>query len=69
MVQACDGEDREQRCQANLDRDLATCRAMGKRGGKSSYAICERQAYLRYSNCLSGRDADIEAPLPPFGTK
>jgi uncharacterized protein RhaS with RHS repeats len=60
---------REQRCQENLDRDLATCAALSKRDGKSAYAICERQAYLRYGNCLSGRDEGIKAPLPPWGTK
>ena len=60
---------REKRCQENLDRDLETCAALGKRNGKSAYAICARQAYLRYGNCLSGRDDGINAPLPPWGTK
>lgn len=62
-------EEREQRCQERLDRDLKTCEAVGKRDGKSAYAICERQAYLKYGNCLSGRDKGINAPLPPWGTK
>lgn len=60
---------REKRCQDNLDRDLETCSALSKRDGKTAYAICERQAYLRYGNCLSGRDSGIKAPLPPWGTK
>lgn len=60
-------EDRESVCEENLHRDLTTCKALGRRGGKSSYAICERQAMLRYGNCLSGRDEGIDAPLPPWG--
>ncbi|WP_429002982.1 RHS repeat domain-containing protein [Xanthomonas sacchari] len=60
-------EHRESVCEENLHRDLTTCKALGRRGGKSSYAICERQAMLRYGNCLSGRDEGIDAPLPPWG--
>ncbi len=59
-------EDRENVCEENLQRDLVTCKALGRRGGRSSYAICERQAMLRYGNCLSGRDEGIDAPLPPW---
>lgn len=68
---ACSESDeaREKRCQENLDRDLETCAALSKRDGKSAYAICAKQAYLRYGNCLSGRDSGIKAPLPPWGTK
>jgi uncharacterized protein RhaS with RHS repeats len=72
VVEACATESddaREKRCNANLKRDLKTCAALGKRDGKSAYAICAKQAYLRYGNCLSGRDSGIDAPLPPFGTK
>ena len=64
-----DLEGRDNRCEENLERDLATCRGMGRRDGKSAYKICEQQAYLRYSNCLSGRDKDIDAPIPPMGTR
>jgi len=64
---ACNVKSREQQCEENLERDLASCRAMGNRDGKSAYAICERQAYLRYSNCLAGRPDG--APLPPWGTR
>ena len=60
-------EEREKRCEENLERDLETCRALGKRGGKAAYRVCEQQAMLRYSNYLSGRDNDIDAPLPPWG--
>ena len=60
-------EEREKRCEQNLERDLETCRALGRRGGKAVYKVCERQARLRYANCLSGRDDDIDAPLPPWG--
>ena len=63
------GDDHEARCEKNLERDMATCAAVGKRDGKSAFRICEQQAMLRYSNCLSGRDKDIDAPLPPWGTK
>lgn len=59
--------DNAKRCEDNLERDLETCRGMGNRDGKSAYSICERQAMLRYSNCLAGRDTG--APLPPWGTK
>lgn len=72
VVNACateSDEAREKRCNENLERDLATCAALGKRDGKSAYAICAQQAYLRYGNCLAGRDSGIDAPLPPFGTK
>jgi RHS repeat-associated protein len=62
-------EAREQRCQENLDRDLETCKTLGKRNGKAAYTVCERQAYLRYGNCLSGRDSGIDAPLPPWSLK
>ncbi len=58
-------EEREKRCEENLERDLETCRAPGKRGGKAAYRVCEQQAMLRYSNCLAGRDDG--APLPPWG--
>lgn len=61
--------DHEERCEQGLLRDLATCQALGKRDGKSAFKICEQQAMLRYSNCLSGRDEGINAPLPPWGTK
>lgn len=57
----------EKKCEENLARDLATCSAMGKRDGKSAYAICARQAYARYSRCLQG--GGITPPLPPWGTK
>jgi len=60
---------REKRCQENLDRDLETCSALGKRNGKAAYKICEQQAYLKYGNCLSGRDKGIDAPLPPWSTR
>ena len=60
-------KDKDDTCEENLKRDLATCRALSKRGGKSAYAICERQAMLRYSNCLAGRDDG--APLPPWSTQ
>ena len=60
-------KDKDDTCEENLKRDLATCRALSKRGGKSAYAICERQAMLRYSNCLAGRDDG--APFPPLGTQ
>lgn len=60
-------EEREKRCEENLERDLETCRALGKRGGKAAYRVREQQARLRYSNCLSGRDDGIDAPLPPWG--
>jgi RHS repeat-associated protein len=59
--------EREKRCQENLDRDLATCRRGSKRYGKDWFRVCEQQAMLRYSNCLSGRDNGIDAPLPPWG--
>ena len=62
-------EAREKRCNENLERDLETCAALGNRDGQSAYAICAKQAYLRYGNCLAGRDDLIDAPLPPFGTK
>jgi uncharacterized protein RhaS with RHS repeats len=62
-------EAREKRCNENLEIDLETCAALGNRDGKSAYAICAKQAYLRYGNCLAGRDDLIDAPLPPFGTK
>jgi len=63
------GEEKCKKCDENLERDLRTCRALGKRDGKSAYKICEGQAMLRYGNCLSGRDSGINAPLPPWGTK
>jgi RHS repeat-associated protein len=72
VANLCEGEndeEREARCERNLERDLSTCRAMGKRNGKAAYEICRRQAMLRYGNCLSGRDKGINAPLPPWGTK
>jgi hypothetical protein len=58
----------EQVCEENLQRDMATCRALGKARGKKAFRICEQQAMLRYSNCLSNRDGDdgINAPLPPW---
>jgi RHS repeat-associated protein len=61
-----DDGDGDDRCEKNLKRDLATCKSMGKRGGKQAYEVCRQQAMLRYSNCLSGRDSDIDAPLPPW---
>jgi hypothetical protein len=57
----------EKKCEESLNRDLATCAALGKRDGKSAYAICARQAYARYGNCLAG--SSIKPPLPPWGTK
>lgn len=60
-------EDREKRCQENLDRDLATCAQGSKRFGRDWFRICEQQAMTRYGNCLSGRDDTIDAPLPPWG--
>lgn len=62
-------EEREKRCEANLERDLATCKALGSRYGKARYRVCEQQAMTRYGNCLAGRDGDdgINAPLPPWG--
>jgi len=57
----------EKKCEENLTRDLATCAALGKRDGKSAYAICARQAYARYGNCLAG--SSVKPPLPPWGTK
>lgn len=68
LIRACSIDDnRERQCEENLDRDLETCSALGKRDGKSAYKICEQQAYLRYSNCLA--DKPDGAPLPPWGTK
>ena len=58
-------EEREKRCNENLERDMETCSALGKRGGKAAYKVCEQQAMLRYGNCLAGRDDG--APLPPWG--
>jgi RHS repeat-associated protein len=62
-------EARAQRCEENLNRDLATCQALGRRRGRAAYRICEQQAMLRYGNCLAGRDGEggINAPLPPWG--
>jgi RHS repeat-associated protein len=62
-------QEKVKRCEDNLDRDLEYCSALGWRDGKSAFKICEGQAMLRYSNCLSGRDEGIDAPLPPAGTK
>lgn len=62
-----DDAERDKRCEENLRRDLATCRALGNRGGAGAYRVCEQQAMLRYGNCLSGRDEGIDAPLPPWG--
>lgn len=62
-----DEEEREKRCNEDLQRDLATCKVLGKRFGKKAFAVCEQQAMLRYGNCLSGRDEGIDAPLPPWG--
>jgi RHS repeat-associated protein len=62
-----DKEEREKRCKANLDRDMATCTVLGNRFGKKAFAVCQQQAMLRYGNCLSGRDKGIDAPLPPWG--
>jgi RHS repeat-associated protein len=63
-----EGEDRARRCEENLDRDMLTCQALGKRGGKEAFRKCEEQAMLRYGNCLAGRDGPgkINAPLPPW---
>jgi hypothetical protein len=71
IYEACteNDEEREKRCEDNLERDLETCNALGKRGGKATYRVCEQQAYLRYGNCLAGRDRDIDAPLPPWGER
>ncbi len=63
--EVCEDEEREERCEGNLKRDLETCKALGKRGGKDAFRVCEQQAMLRYSNCLAGRDDG--APLPPWG--
>jgi len=57
----------EEQCEENLEIDLATCAALGKRDGKAAYKICEGQAYARYARCLQG--SDIRPPLPPWGTK
>jgi len=62
----CENDD--ERCERNLARDMATCDAIGKRHGKGAFKICEKQAMLRYGNCLSGRDNGIDAPLPPWGS-
>lgn len=61
-----DDEDGNDRCEQNLKRDLISCKAVAKRGGKQVYEICRQQAMIRYGNCLSGRDSDIDAPLPPW---
>ena len=63
----CTANDDAERCEENLNRDLETCTALGKRNGKKAYAICHQQAMLRYSNCLAGRDKG--APLPPWGER
>lgn len=60
-------DSRERQCEENLDRDLETCSALGRRFGKSAYKICEQQAMLRYSICLANW-AD-GAPIPIWGTK
>lgn len=59
--------EREERCQENLDRDMATCRKGSRRYGSDWFRVCEQQAMSRYSNCLSGRDDGIDARLPPWG--
>ena len=61
-----DEDDREKRCNENLERDLATCSVLGRRFGKKEYEVCRQQAMARYGNCLSGRDDGIDAPLPPW---
>lgn len=68
LIRACSVDDsRERQCEENLDRDLETCSALGRRFGKSAYKICEQQAMLRYSNCLANRPDG--APIPIWGTK
>lgn len=62
----CKSKSREEVCEENLERDLATCRQIGKRKGKQGYEVCRQQAMVRYGNCLSGRDSGINAPLPPW---
>ena len=62
-----EAESKEKRYEENLDRDLATCKALGKRNCASAYKICEGQAMARYARCL--QDSDIQPPLPPWGTK
>ena len=62
-----DKEEREKRCNENLERDMTTCTVLGNRFGKKAFAVCQQQAILRYGNCLSGRDEGIDAPLPPWG--
>lgn len=59
-------DDLAKRCNENLERDMETCKALGKRFGKKAYRVCVAQAMLRYGNCLSGRDDGIDAPLPPW---
>jgi hypothetical protein len=58
-------EDLENRCEKDLNRDLLTCSALGKRFGKETYFVCERQAFARYGRCLQG--SDIRPPLPHWG--
>lgn len=58
--------EKERRCEENLERDLQTCSEVAKREGSAYYKVCEQQAMLRYSNCLAGRDKNIDAPLPPW---
>jgi RHS repeat-associated protein len=66
-----DENERAQKCEANLERDMATCRALGKRSGKGAFRVCEQQAMLRYGNCLAGRDGPgkINAPLPQWSRR
>jgi hypothetical protein len=63
----CHSKSREEICEENLERDMASCRALGRKYGKQAYEVCRKQAMLRYGNCLSGRDSGIDAPLPPWG--
>ena len=69
IYNAChEGErDKEKHCKENLDRDMETCTKGSKRFGKKWFKVCESQAMERYGNCLSDRDKDGNAPLPPWG--
>jgi RHS repeat-associated protein len=54
-------EEREERCQEEYDRDIATCRAIGRaeRAGRrppGAGARCYQAASERYGNCKAGRD-------------
>lgn len=64
----CKNEAHEKKCEENLQRDLETCAALGKRNRKTAYKIFEQQAMVRYGNCLSNRDEGIDAPLLPWSS-